>query len=138
MQLATGSTEATVPTEGLRRRRPCRKHHQGSGPEGILDEMQALNTELSALSVAQASRFMSSTRILRKIDTYRRNSAAAGLPELIEAKPDVVVSMWESHVRRLIHVLVLLSPGEAAPSGFMAQGLCLPWDSKGGIYYGAL
>ena len=63
---------------------------------------------------------MSSTRILSQIDEYRKISAVAGLPE---PKPDVVVSMWESYVRRLTHVLVLLSSGEAAPSGFMAEGL---------------
>ena len=68
-------------------------------------------------TAVQASRFteMSATQILSQVDEYNAIRAAAGRPEWIEAKLNVFASTWESYVRRLTH--------EAAPSGFMVEGL---------------
>ena len=85
----------------------------------------------------QASRFteMKEFRVLGTTNSKGVVEPAPGLPELIEAK---FPSAWESYVRRLTHVLGLLSSGEGVPANFMSEGFAhyvnAGWEARTSLY----
>ena len=84
-----------------------------SGVEGERDDRWQFPKHLGGIehrvisTNVQTSRHteMKAARVMSQIDECNTIRAAAALLELIEAKPNVFTSTWESCVRRLTHVL---------------------------------